>query len=172
MRTRHSAHLLLALLISTWVGIAAPAAAHTSASATQVPSHASVAAVAVSLGKSAAATHRAPAQVRVAHTATLSTLQAKIDSCRGPVFTKYRTYPGLIAEHDYCGGTYRLGRHAIGAQVRVTGPGVRNGLYRVVARKVVRKGSPFSVLNGMGHVVLQTCAGNSLRLVGMVRVGR
>jgi hypothetical protein len=161
MRPSRHAHLFVTLLVCLLAGLTTPANAYTPAVHATSPAAVT------------AAAHRvAPAVVRVAHTATLSTLQAKIDWCRGPVFTKYRAYPGLIAEHDYCGGTYRLGRHAIGAQVRVTGPGVRNGLYRVVARKVVRKGSPFSVLNGMGHVVLQTCAGNSLRLVGMVRIGR
>lgn len=107
--------------------------------------------------------------VAVAHVATLSALQTKIDWCRGPVYLKYATYPGLIAEHDYCGGAYRLGRHRIGALVRVIGPGVADGLSRVRSKKTVPKGSSFSVTTGMGSLVLQTCAGNRLLLAGLVR---
>lgn len=55
-----------------------------------------------------------------------------LDLCRGPVAIDLGdTYPLLIAEHDYCGGSAWISRLTDGDVVEMTGEGVDPGSYVV-----------------------------------------
>ena len=102
--------------------------------------------------------------------ATPGDMQGKIDRCVGPVAITIPDAPLLITEHDYCGGTGRIASLRKGDRVQVAGGGGVNGTYKVVSIRYVPKGSSTSVLRGLGAVVLQTCVGNSVVLVGINRI--
>lgn len=110
--------------------------------------------------------------VEVAHSATPATVQETLDLCEGPVAVRFTgSRPTLLAEHDYCGGSWVL-RLDPGEVVRLHGS-VDSGTYRVSRRiKVVPKESSAFTLRGMGDVVAQTCRpdGSTLRLVGLSRI--
>jgi hypothetical protein len=110
--------------------------------------------------------------VEVAHSATPATVEETLDLCQGPVAVRFEGIrPTLLAEHDFCGGTWVLGLDP-GQVVDLRGSD-DSGTYLVTRRiKVVPKGSPASTLQGMGDVVAQTCRpdGSTLRLVGLSRI--
>lgn len=111
--------------------------------------------------------------VDVAHEASPATVQDALALCQGPVTVRFAGIgPTLLAEHDFCGGTWVL-RLDPGEVVRLRGSDDA-GTYRVTRRiKAVPKGSSAYVLEGMGDVVAQTCLpdGSTLRLVGLSRIG-
>lgn len=110
--------------------------------------------------------------VEVAHSATPATVQDTLDLCQGAVTVRFAGIrPTLLAEHDYCGGTWVLGLDP-GEVVRLRGSN-DSGTYRVTRQiKVVPKGSSTFTLHGMGDVVAQTCRpdGSTMRLVGLSRI--
>ena len=109
-------------------------------------------------------------RVPISQWATTDDMQRKLDRCIGPVAITIPDAPLLIAEHDYCGGAARIASRRMGDRVHVTSGGGVNGTYKVVSIRRVPKGSSTSVLRGLGAVVLQTCVGNAVVLVGINRV--
>ena len=109
-------------------------------------------------------------RVPISQWATADDMQRKLDRCIGPVAITIPDAPLLIAEHDYCGGSARIASRHMGDRVHVTNGGAVNGTYKVVSIRHVPKGSSTSVLRGHGAVVLQTCVGNAVVLVGINRV--
>lgn len=110
--------------------------------------------------------------VEVAHSATPATVQDTLDLCQGPVTVRFAGIrPTLLAEHDYCGGTWVLGLDP--GEVLRLGGSDGSGTYRVTRQiKVVPTGTSALALQGMGDLVAQTCrpGGSTMRLVGLSRI--
>ena len=81
-----------------------------------------------------------------------------LDLCRGPVAIDLGdTYPILVAEHDYCGGSGWISRLKPGETVDLSGEGVEADRYVVTdIAEGQRRVSRFSDLPD-ALVVLQTC---------------
>lgn len=94
--------------------------------------------------------------------------QSAIDACQGPVEVTWPSDPTEIAQHNYCGGAWFTSLTG-GDEVIVSG-GTVAGTYVVNgARRYAAKGSSSSTLDGLGDLVLQTCVGNQLVLIGLSR---
>lgn len=96
---------------------------------------------------------------------------AMIDECKGPVAVWLGEHrPTLIAEHDYCGGSFWMARVKVGDAVELDGKGVDDGIFVV-------KSLTYETRNAVtvgdlpdADVVLQTCVSKTkLVLVGMER---
>lgn len=90
--------------------------------------------------------------------------QAEIDTCTGPVLSRYDT-GDVIGEHNHCGGAWVLSLE-VGDSVTITG--YRAGTYTVTGAKSVPKGASISVLN-FASLYVQTCYfhDDNMRLVGL-----
>lgn len=111
-------------------------------------------------------------QVRVTTLASFGNMQSQIDRCRGAVGINLPGHPYLIAQHDYCGGTYQLSRYKVGDRVNIVGIGGHLGRYKVVSKKYVPKRTFLSALDNLGSVVLQTCTSSGYLLTGLVPVDK
>lgn len=97
-----------------------------------------------------------------------NTAQAAADACRGPIEILWPGLPTEIAEHDYCGGAW-FNSVTTGERIRVIG-GTIPGEYVVNGRRLlVSHGTAASALSGLGDLVLQTCVGSRMVLVGLSR---
>jgi hypothetical protein len=97
-----------------------------------------------------------------------STAQAAANACRGPIEILWPGLPAPIAQHDYCGGAW-FNSVTTGERIKVVG-GTMPGMYVANGRRLmVGKGTSSSVLSGLGTLVLQTCVGNQMVLVGLDR---
>lgn len=106
--------------------------------------------------------------IRVRYVATSEDMQAKLDRCDGPVQVNWPGHTTEIAQHDYCGGAW-FNTVAKGQLIRVSG-GTMGGLWVVNGnRRTVNKGGSISALDGLGGLVLQTCVGDKMVLVGLSR---
>lgn len=106
--------------------------------------------------------------IRVRYVATSQDMQQKLDRCDGPVQVNWPGHTTEIAQHDYCGGAW-FNTVAKGQLIRVSG-GTMGGLWVVNGnRRTVSKGAPVSSLDGLGGLVLQTCVGSKMVLVGLSR---
>lgn len=92
-----------------------------------------------------------------------------LDLCSGPVAIDLgSSYPLLVAEHDYCGGSAWISRLADGDVVELTGDGVDPGIFVVSAveygqRRVARFGDMPAAT-----IVLQTCVSETkIIMVGL-----
>lgn len=104
------------------------------------------------------------AYIKISAWGNLGNMQALVNRCSGPVaITGSVGLPLLIAEHNYCGGSGHIAARRIGQRVNVSG----YGTYRVVSRKNVVRGTSSDVIRGMGSIVLQTCVGSTINLVGL-----
>lgn len=107
--------------------------------------------------------------IHIVATATPATMQGKLDRCMGAIQINWSSHSPEIAQHDYCGGAWYAGVRP-GEIIKVSG-GSLAGTYRVTDNhRYVRKGAPASSIDGLGDVVLQTCVGNRLSLVGLDRI--
>lgn len=98
-----------------------------------------------------------------------SLLRARTSAlCLGPV--EYSASGvAVVVEHNYCGGA-RFLAVTTGELVHING-GDLTGTYRVNgARRLVPRGSSTDVLLGLGDVVLQSCQGGGIGLVGLTRI--
>jgi hypothetical protein len=106
--------------------------------------------------------------------ATLSTFEAPLDACRGPVAIDVQEEgrPVLVSEHDYCGGAAWIPALGTGDVVELDGPGVDPGLYEVeVVDRHQRRDVYVRDLRPEADVVLQTCISQSqLVLVALTKV--
>jgi hypothetical protein len=99
----------------------------------------------------------------------MATSDPALDQCRGPVAIDLgASYPLLVAEHDYCGGSAWIPRLEAGDTVRLSGEGVRPGLYEVSeVGHGQRRQARYSDLPD-AEIVLQTCISQSqIVLVGL-----
>ncbi|WP_062132297.1 hypothetical protein [Demequina aestuarii] len=101
------------------------------------------------------------------YTSGSGTSQAKVDACRGAVWSDFGASGVAIAEHVHCGGAWILDVK-VGDTIKLTGVGA--GTYTVTGSKSVPKNSSASVLNG--GLWLQTCyrSGSQMRLVAISRI--
>ncbi|MCO7239037.1 hypothetical protein [Aeromicrobium sp. CnD17-E] len=108
--------------------------------------------------------------------ATLTTFEAPLDACRGPVAIDVGEAgrPLLVSEHDYCGGAAWIPGLGRGDVVELDGPGVDAGLYRVdVVDRHQRRDVFVRDLRPSADVVLQTCVSQTqLVLVALTKVPR
>lgn len=104
--------------------------------------------------------------VRIAGVATSADMQRKLDACNGPIQINWSTHTTEIAQHDYCGGSW-MSKVSTGQRITVVG-GTISGTYVVNGnRRTVSKDSSASALDGLGSLVLQTCVGSRMVLVGL-----
>lgn len=106
--------------------------------------------------------------IRIAAVAGPRTMQRMLDRCIGAIQINWSGHAPEIARHNYCGGSWYAGVRT-GELITVHG-GSLWGTYRVGAHRTVGKGASTRVLDGLGDVVLQTCVGHHLELVGLHRV--
>lgn len=108
------------------------------------------------------------ATIRVVAVTNPDDAQAAADTCRGPIEILWPGLPAEIAQHDYCGGAW-FNSVVAGQRIRVVG-GTMPGTYVVNGRRlVVSHGTSASALAGLGSLVLQTCVGSQMVLVGLDR---
>lgn len=130
---------------------------------------------AVSAPPAPSAAEAAPAFSRtMSAAATLSTFEAPLDACRGPVAIDVQEQgrPLLVSEHDYCGGAAWIPELGEGDVVELDGPGVEAGHYEVeVVDRHRRRDVYVRDLRPEADVVLQTCISQTqLVLVAMTKV--
>lgn len=104
--------------------------------------------------------------------ATIKTVDKQIDKCRGPIAVNLgSSRPVLVAEHDYCGGSAWISKLESGAAVRLSGPGVDDGLYVTAELKTVPRDGNATVRDlPQTDVVLQTCISRTeMVLVGLTK---
>jgi hypothetical protein len=100
---------------------------------------------------------------------TLAGVPVMLDACHGPISVRLGPRNSvLVAEHDYCGGSAWIPKLKNGDGVKLSGDGVRAGVYEVteirygLRRKAMVKDMPRT------DVVLQTCVTpTKLVLVGL-----
>lgn len=100
---------------------------------------------------------------------TLDGVPVMLDACQGPISVRLGPRNSvLVAEHDYCGGSAWIPKLKNGDGVKLSGDGVRAGVYEVteirygLRRKAMVKDMPRT------DVVLQTCVTKTkLVLVGL-----
>ena len=106
--------------------------------------------------------------IRVTAVTNPNDAQAAADACRGPIEILWPGLPTEIAQHDYCGGAW-FDSVTTGERIEVSG-GTMPGLFVVNGRRrVVNHGTSASILSGLGDLVLQTCVGSQMILVGLDR---
>ncbi len=116
--------------------------------------------------KTAAPKPRPARVIRIAGTATSADMQQKLDACNGPIQVNWAAHTTEIAQHNYCGGAW-FDKVSAGQLITVEGGSIA-GTYVVNGnRRYVGKGASASSLDGLGSLVLQTCVGSRMVLVGL-----
>lgn len=147
--------------------VSRPAVATVSRSAERAPLKPRVAAPPAPVAPVASAAP-APRILRIVAVASPEDAQLEINRCAGAVEVAWSSDPHEIAEHDFCGGAW-FASVAAGTAVEVVG-GTRPGLYVANGnRQMLPKGADSSALDGLGDLVLQTCDGDSLIVIGLSR---
>ncbi len=113
-----------------------------------------------------------PRFARTTYAATdLAGSTALLDKCKGPVAVWLGDQrPTLIAEHDYCGGAFWMGKVKVGDAVRIDGEGVDDGIFVVTTLKYETRNQVTVGDLPETDVVLQTCISKTrLVLAGLER---
>lgn len=102
-------------------------------------------------------------------TSNLARSELMLDFCRGPIAIDVGEHrPVLVAEHDFCGGTAWMPKLAMGEAIKLSGDGVRDGIYVVTTIGNGIRGKTRVRDLPDADIVLQTCVTTDKTvLVGM-----